>query len=65
LEVSRKKGIIYGASVNGIIYSWSVEKIFSKEFFNSSMKHPDCFKLALHVNPMYYNKNLSPLKLHL
>jgi hypothetical protein len=52
IQVSQRRGLIYTAAVNGNIYSWSIEKIFSKEFLKAMTKHPDCFKLVMVGNPM-------------
>lgn len=42
--------VLYTATDNGTIYSWDVEKIFSKEFLEylkSGPKLADCFKLVI------------------
>lgn len=53
IQSSLRKGQIYTGAVNGTIYSWDLEKIFSKEFLRAMGKHPDCFKLVLNGYPMY------------
>ncbi|CAD8131806.1 unnamed protein product [Paramecium pentaurelia] len=55
LQYSQENKVLYTATDNGTIYSWDVEKIFSKEFLEfikSGPKLSDCFKLVIVDQPL-------------
>ncbi|CAD8046473.1 unnamed protein product [Paramecium sonneborni] len=55
LQYSQENKVLYTATDNGSIYSWDIEKIFSKEFLEfikSGPKLSDCFKLVIVDQPL-------------
>lgn len=67
LQFSKQKDILYTGTVGGVIYSWNMEKIFSKQFreflkqfansddkqfSKQTVKMEDCFKIVIVTQPM-------------
>lgn len=49
--------MIYTGAVNGTMYCWDLEKIYTKEFLKNMAKFPDCFKLVMVGEPINNHEN--------